>query len=99
MKLRFDDMEFTPEYLVQLVNLHKEGKISGTTAKSVLENSLKNNEFPEKIVEEKGLTQINNNDEIISVIKNIIKNNPKPLEEYRSGKVAVLKFFVGQVMR
>ena len=35
----------------------------------------------------------------MKLITEIIKNNPKPVEDYKSGSEKVLGFFVGQVMK
>lgn len=43
--------------------------------------------------------QIGNEDELASIIENVIKSNPKELENYKNGKKQLLGFFIGQVMK
>jgi len=52
-----------------------------------------------KIVEEKGLTQVTDENEISLIIKKVIEENPKEVERYRGGNVKLLAFFVGQIMK
>ena len=46
-----------------------------------------------------GLTQISDEGALGKIIDEVIAANPKQLEQYRSGKTAVIGFFVGQVMK
>ena len=59
----------------------------------------KTGEDPEAIVEKKGLVQINDTDELRSIIKTVIEENPKPVADYKSGNKKAMAFFVGQVMK
>jgi aspartyl-tRNA(Asn)/glutamyl-tRNA(Gln) amidotransferase subunit B len=43
--------------------------------------------------------QISNEDEIINIIKEVLKNNPGPVEQYKKGKTTAIGFLVGQVMK
>ena len=53
---------------------------------------------PQAIIEEKGLVQISNTDEIEKIVTKVIEENPKPTEQYRLGKTGNFGYFVGQVM-
>ena len=85
--------------LAILVNLIKNGTISGKIAKTVFELMLKNDEDPQKIVEEKGLKQQSDPKELENLINKVITENPKNVEAYKSGKDKLFGFFVGQVMK
>ena len=52
-----------------------------------------------KIIEEKGLKQNSNSEDIILMIEKVMKNNQDKVDEYRSGKDKLFGFFVGQVMK
>ena len=54
---------------------------------------------PEKIVEEKGLKQQSDPEELEKIIDKVISDNPKNVEFYKSGKDKLFGFFVGQVMK
>ena len=56
-------------------------------------------EDPEKIIEEKGLKQVTDINQIENIVEEIINKNQKMVEQYLSGKDKLLGFFVGQVMK
>ena len=85
--------------LAILVNLIKNGTISGKIAKTVFELMLKNDEDPQKIVEEKGLNQQSDPKALEELIDKIINNNREKAIEYKQGKEKLFGFFVGQAMK
>ena len=85
--------------LAILVNLIKNGTISGKIAKTIFELMLKNDEDPQKIVEEKGLKQQSDSKALEELIDKIINNNREKAIEYKQGKEKLFGFFVGQAMK
>ena len=93
------DSPISSENLAKLINLIKDGTISGKIAKTVFEMMADGNQDPEKIVEEKGLKQQSDPKELEKIIDKVISDNPKNVEAYKSGKDKLFGFFVGQVMK
>lgn len=89
----------TPEGLTSLLKMIDDGVISGKIAKGIFEDMYKTGKSPQDIVKEKGLTQISDDDAIKEIIKEVLEANPKQLEQFKQGKVALMGFFVGQVMK
>ena len=85
--------------LGKLIALIDEGKISGKQGKDVLVEMFKTGKGAEAIIEEQGLVQVSDTGEIDSLIDEVIAANPEQLANYRSGKEALLGFFVGQVIK
>ncbi|MDC0163526.1 Asp-tRNA(Asn)/Glu-tRNA(Gln) amidotransferase subunit GatB [Candidatus Pelagibacter sp.] len=85
--------------LSKLINLIKEGTISGKIAKTVFELMVDGDKDPELIVEEKGLKQESDPKELEKLIDKIISENQDKVKEYKSGKDKLFSFFVGQVMK
>ena len=85
--------------LSKLINLIKDGTISGKIAKSVFEIMRDGDKDPITIVEEKGLKQQSDPKELENLINKVIAENPKNVEAYKSGKDKLFGFFVGQVMK
>ena len=56
-------------------------------------------EAPEKIVEERGLKQVTDTGAIEKIIDEIISSNPDNVAAYKGGKVNLMGWFVGQVMK
>ena len=85
--------------LSKLINLIKNGTISGKIAKTVFELMIESDKDADAIVNEKGLKQESNPKELEKLIDNIIKDNQDKVNEYKSGKDKLFGFFVGQVMK
>ena len=85
--------------LSKLINLIKDGTISGKIAKSVFEIMRDGDKDPIIIVEEKGLKQQSDPKELENLINKVITENPENVEAYKSGKDKLFGFFVGQVMK
>jgi len=85
--------------LSKLINLIKNGTISGKIAKTVFELMIESDKDADAIVNEKGLKQESDPKQLEKLIDNIIKNNQDKVNEYKSGKDKLFGFFVGQVMK
>ena len=85
--------------LSKLINLIKDGTISGKIAKTVFENMMEGDKDPKKIVEEKGLKQESAPKALEALIDKVIDDNREKATEYKKGKVKLFGFFVGQVMK
>ena len=93
------DSPVSAKNLSKLINLIKDNTISGKIAKTVFEEMVKNDQDPDKIVEEKGLKQQSDPKELEKIIETIVKNNQDKVEQYKSGKDKLFGFFVGQAMK
>lgn len=87
-----------PENLAEFVYLIYGGRISSKIAKVVLAEMFGTGADPSHIIEEKGLSQITDESEIEKIIKEVISNNQKVVEDYNKGKEAALQFLIGQIM-
>jgi len=85
--------------LSKLINLIKNGTISGKIAKTVFEIMIESDKDAELIVNEKGLKQESDPKKLEKLIDNIIKDNKDKVNEYKSGKDKLFGFFVGQAMK
>ncbi|RKV46730.1 Asp-tRNA(Asn)/Glu-tRNA(Gln) amidotransferase GatCAB subunit B [Helicobacter pylori] len=77
-----------------------EGKISGKSAKDVLDKLLEERGGDvDALIEQMGLSQVNDTEAIVKVIEEVLKNNADKVLEYKSGKDKLFGFFVGQAMK
>jgi len=97
--LEISQSPISAENLSKLINLIKDGTISGKIAKSVFELMANGNKDPQKIIEEKNLKQESDPKTLESLIDKVISENPDKVKEYKSGKEKLFGFFVGQVMK
>jgi aspartyl-tRNA(Asn)/glutamyl-tRNA(Gln) amidotransferase subunit B len=82
-----------------MINLIENGTISGKIAKEVFEDMYRSGKAPRRIIDEKGLVQITDEEALRKTIDEITRANPAQLEQYRAGKEKVFGYFVGQVMK
>ncbi|MGL2883896.1 Asp-tRNA(Asn)/Glu-tRNA(Gln) amidotransferase subunit GatB [Helicobacter pylori] len=77
-----------------------EGKISGKSAKDVLDKLLEEQGGDvDALIEQMGLSQVNDTESIVKVVEEVLKNNADKVLEYKSGKDKLFGFFVGQAMK
>ncbi len=89
----------TAANLGELVALMGKGELSGKLAKEVLPKMFESGEPAAVIIEREGLKQISDSGALEKIVADVLAANPKQVEQYKSGKTAVLGFLVGQVMK
>ena len=82
-----------------LLDLMKDGTLSGKLAKEVFEAMVETGRAPGAIVEERGLRQVTDGGAIEAAAKAVLEANAGKVAEYRGGKEKLFGFFVGQVMK
>ncbi len=87
------------EHLGELVSLIAKGEISGKLAKEIFAKMIESGDAARAIIDREGLRQISDTDALGKIVDEVIANNPKQVEQYKSGKTAVLGYLVGQVMK
>ncbi len=88
----------TAAQLGTLLDLQKEGVISGKIAKDVFEIMLAEGGDPREIVEARGLKQVTDTGAIEAIVDKVIAENPDKVSQAKA-KPAMLGWFVGQVMK
>ena len=94
-----EDITFTPENLAKLIKLAEAGTINSSVAKEVFEKMFTDDTDPEKYVAQKGLAQENDEGALRETVLRVIEENPRSVEDYRSGKEKAMGFLVGQTMK
>jgi aspartyl-tRNA(Asn)/glutamyl-tRNA(Gln) amidotransferase subunit B len=85
--------------LAELANMIAGGELSSRAAKDILRMIVTEGGSPRVLATSHGLIQKNDDESILVFIREAIINNPKIVEEYKSGKEPVIMFLVGQVMK
>jgi aspartyl-tRNA(Asn)/glutamyl-tRNA(Gln) amidotransferase subunit B len=93
------EARISPENLAFMLRLIADGTISGKIAKKVFEEMFATGKDAGLIIKEQGLVQISDASSIVPVIDQVIADNPKAVEDYRSGKAKAMGSLVGQVMK
>ena len=97
--LEISQSPISAKNLAKLVNLIKNGTISGKIAKTIFELMMDGDKDPQIIVEEKGLKQESDPKALEVLIDKIIDDNREKAIEYKNGKEKLFGFFVGQAMK
>lgn len=90
--------KLTGQSLVDLIKLVDSAEISSKIAKEIFP-AIVAGESPTTIIQKEGLKQVSDDSELNQIIAKIIKDNPKPVADFRAGNEKVAAFFVGQVMK
>lgn len=98
-QIAFNQIPVPAADLVDLLHKLKEGVVSSKMAKEVYEFMWNEGKSASEVIEEKGLKQVSNEDDLIPIIQKIIDDNPKQAAEYRNGKDKLFGYFVGQAMK
>ena len=97
--IEINDLDIAPQSLAQLIERLDDGTISSKIAKDIL-NQLKDGNFSvDDLIEDQGLQQITDEDQIKSVVLEVINENHEQKNQYLSGKEQVLGFLIGKVMQ
>jgi aspartyl-tRNA(Asn)/glutamyl-tRNA(Gln) amidotransferase subunit B len=85
--------------LGELVKMIGDGRLSGKLAKEIFPRMYETGEAPAAVMKREGLRTISDEGELTKVIAGVIAANPRQVEQYKGGKLAVINFLVGQAMR
>lgn len=94
-----DEVKFSADNFSKFLKLIDDNVINKTVAKEVFEAMFNDDIDPEKYVDEHELKMDNNTDELKGVLKEIIANNPKSVEDFHNGKEKAIGALVGQAMK
>jgi len=95
----WQNVKISPKKFAQIVDYFSSGKLNNLGAKKVLDLALTTDKDIDEIIEKEGLAQVSLEEELERFIEEVIKDNPKPIKDYKEGKRGALQFLIGQVMR
>ena len=97
----FSEKEFpiTPENFAEFITIIYEKNLSSKIAKILLKEMFETKKDPSDILEEKELTQIQDQETLRNIIATVVANNQKAIEDFKKGKESALQFLMGQVMK
>ncbi|WP_297290052.1 Asp-tRNA(Asn)/Glu-tRNA(Gln) amidotransferase subunit GatB [uncultured Flavonifractor sp.] len=97
--LEAKDMKLTPATLARLIALVQEGKLNRNTAVKVFEAVFADDGDVDAYIKEHGLAQVSDTALVTTVVEQVLSDNQKSVEDFKSGKEKAFGFLVGQVMR
>ena len=94
-----EQIELTPENLVEMIAIIEDGTISSKIAKKVFVHLAKNGGGAREYVEKAGLVQISDPDVLIPIIHQVFADNEAAVADFKSGKRNADKAFTGFLMK
>ena len=94
-----EEMKLTPKFLAEIIKLVDAGTINITTGKSLLEKVQSSGEAPTQIVSDEGLAKVSDDGAIRTVCEQVLAESPNEVAAYKGGKVGLIGWFVGSVMK
>ena len=98
-ELEITELKVTPDNLDVLIGMLEKSSISFNQARTVFEKMAIDNKNAEAIVDELGLKQNSNEDEIKQIVIQTIDEFPQSVVDYKAGKDRAVGFLVGQIMK
>ena len=99
LNIEIDELFITPSMLSKVINKVTKKELSSQLAKNIVYEAMEKHIDPIEIIEKSNIKQINNEDELINIIKEILKENPEQVDEYLKGNEKIANFLVGKVMQ
>ena len=97
--IKMEDFNISPKKLAEVIKMIGDGKISRNQGKDAISASIEENKDPLEIIKERGYSQIDNDDEIETLIERIISDHPKEVEEIKNGRDNKINFLLGLIMK
>jgi aspartyl-tRNA(Asn)/glutamyl-tRNA(Gln) amidotransferase subunit B len=97
--LEISDLKITTDIFSEFVEVIDKGVINSRVAQDVFSEMAQTGKYPSIIIQEKGLEQIDSQEELEAVARKIVDDNPGQVEKFKSGNERIFGFFVGQAMK
>ena len=94
-----DDLFIRPNMIYELITLIENKKITNNQGKEVFTKMLEEHLTPKEIVKKYNMEIIEDEGLIDSLVKEVISENEKAIEDYHNGRTNMLDYMVGQVMK
>ncbi|MBU4482423.1 Asp-tRNA(Asn)/Glu-tRNA(Gln) amidotransferase subunit GatB [Patescibacteria group bacterium] len=96
-KLSYRDNTISAENFAEFITMLFTNKVSTKNANLLLERMLETGGDPSNILEDEDL--VAGDLDLEKLIDEIINKNPEQVQQFKAGKTALLKFFLGKVMK
>jgi aspartyl-tRNA(Asn)/glutamyl-tRNA(Gln) amidotransferase subunit B len=84
---------------LKICKLFSSDKINNKAVQTILDQILLGENDIDKIIEENNLLQVTDTKTLLIIVERVLEQNQKVTEEYKSGKIQVIGFLVGQCMK
>jgi aspartyl-tRNA(Asn)/glutamyl-tRNA(Gln) amidotransferase subunit B len=92
-------LQLTPQYLAEIIKLVDSNAVNTSTGKALREKVESSGKAPGEIVQAEGLAKVSDTGAIRVVCAEVLAESPDQVASYKAGKVTLIGWFVGQVMK
>jgi len=96
---KWQHSKLTPENIAEVLSLLDEGKISSSAAKEIVAIAMQNETPVNDLMQAMGLEQKSGSEDLSKWADEVLAENPKTVQDYKTGKEKVIQFLMGQVMK
>ena len=93
------EFKISPNHLGELVKIIEEGNVSNKQARVIFSEMLVNNASPYEIIKRSNTKMITDESAILTIVREIIDENPQAIIDYKNGRDRIISYLVGQVMK
>jgi len=97
-KMTIESIKITPENFAEFSAIVASGKINSSAAQTVLKEMFDTGEDPSRIIEAKNLMQMDDSNELESIVDDVLAKNEQSVVDLKAGKDKALGFLIGQIM-
>jgi len=94
-KTTLDNTNINPQHIIELLTLLQQNKITPLQTKDILRKFIPKSFSPKKLTASK----ISDKSKLTKIIQQVIKENQKSVQDYKSGQQKALNFLIGKVMQ
>jgi aspartyl-tRNA(Asn)/glutamyl-tRNA(Gln) amidotransferase subunit B len=94
-----ETVKVSPEALAELLGMVDTGQINLNTGRKILDTMFQSGRRAPEIVQELGLAQVSDADELAAVVSRVVARYPDEVAKYRAGGEKVFAWLMGQIMR
>jgi aspartyl-tRNA(Asn)/glutamyl-tRNA(Gln) amidotransferase subunit B len=94
-----EEAPFAPELMAKLAKLSDDGTLGRRKVQELADQLFREGLDPEKVVSERGLSQISDEGELMALARKVVSENPSEAAKYRAGQEKILSFFVGKMKK
>lgn len=100
LEVNINDFFIKPSELAEVLKLSESGKISKNQAKNSIYEAVEKRISPLEIIKSTNTEQINDDFELIKLVKNVLEENPSQVDDYlNKGLSNIINYLLGQVMK
>ena len=97
--VKLNEIKLSKEDLIELVNRIDKNILSSKQSKEVLNYILENGGDIDTVCDKLNIKQINDDNELINIVKNVLSSNEESITDYKNGKDRAIKYLMGQIMK